>query len=243
MLSAAINSLGLVLDIAGVVGLFFYGLPSEVARATAVFETVDENLGKEYDRKARIALAALALGFLLQLVSNFVPGPLGGPSGWQAFATIAVGLLGFSGVCLTLWWNARLAREKSEDERAHERETLARGLAAELRLAREAVERAKQAGLPADDEKLLVPPLTTEIFDRSGDRLGLLPIGVVSPTLNAFLVIKEYDRCLGLFGKLEGQHYAIDAARVAGWSKSSASLIEPINAAIGALDQVAATVR
>jgi hypothetical protein len=80
MLAAAINSFGLLLDIGGVVGLFFYGLPSEVVRASAVYEMVEEGSDKRYDRYARVALGALIFGFLLQLISNFIPGPPGGPT-------------------------------------------------------------------------------------------------------------------------------------------------------------------
>lgn len=81
-MEACVNSAGLVLDILGVVLLFFYGLPSTVERPEAgVFieypagrtpeETKDrEKLWNRHQCMSRLGLTLLVVGFVLQIVSN-----------------------------------------------------------------------------------------------------------------------------------------------------------------------------
>ena len=75
-----VNSMGLILDIIGVVLLFKYGLPAEV-RKTGGMEILypggksDEEAGRKYEYyklRSRIGLGCLIVGFSLQLISNFV---------------------------------------------------------------------------------------------------------------------------------------------------------------------------
>lgn len=78
MTRTLVNSLGLLSDVVGVVLLYFYGLPTEISRSGAIrfiaeqTDTEELRLTRRYDRWARVGLACLLLGFLLQLVSNFV---------------------------------------------------------------------------------------------------------------------------------------------------------------------------
>ena len=71
-----INSVGLALDIVGVGLLYWFGLPSEVRPPNThevwEFESVvgEEQRWNRYVRWSRTGLAALAIGFLLQIVSN-----------------------------------------------------------------------------------------------------------------------------------------------------------------------------
>jgi hypothetical protein len=72
-----LNSIGLTLDIAGVVLLFKYGLPAEVSRtgAQVVAYGSDPDEKKRYKRYqwgGRIGLALLIGGFGLQLASNLL---------------------------------------------------------------------------------------------------------------------------------------------------------------------------
>lgn len=72
-----INSIGLFLDILGVVLLFIYGLPKDMAKDGHQFITAnptDESVRKYklYNRLSYVALAMLIIGFLLQIVSNWV---------------------------------------------------------------------------------------------------------------------------------------------------------------------------
>jgi hypothetical protein len=74
----AVNSLGLIFDIAGVIIIWLYGLPPQVDRAGAqhlITEQVDEQEREKaarYDRYSRYGLALLIAGFVFQLVSNWL---------------------------------------------------------------------------------------------------------------------------------------------------------------------------
>jgi hypothetical protein len=73
-----INSLGLVCDIVGALLIWKFGLPETIDRSGAGFlqlEQIDEAQiikGRLYDRWARIGIAVLVLGFILQLASNLI---------------------------------------------------------------------------------------------------------------------------------------------------------------------------
>ena len=73
-----INSVGLFFDIVGAVLLWRYGLPEEISRSGASYLALETNDKTEatkanrYDRVAQWGMALLVLGFLLQLVSNFL---------------------------------------------------------------------------------------------------------------------------------------------------------------------------
>ena len=77
-LGVIINSLGLSLDIVGVVLLFRYGLPPEgVSRTGAQLLSLGTNpevqeKAKRYFRLSWAALFCLVMGFVLQIVSNFL---------------------------------------------------------------------------------------------------------------------------------------------------------------------------
>ena len=75
-----VSSTGLILDIAGVALLFKYGLPADVRETggTVILwgggksneEARTEH--RHYKRMSRIGLGCLVVGFLLQLISNFL---------------------------------------------------------------------------------------------------------------------------------------------------------------------------
>ena len=75
-----VSSLGLIWDIAGVALLFKYGLPADVREKGGTMIIYgggksDEEAKKEhqhYKRMSRIGLGCLIVGFVLQLVSNFL---------------------------------------------------------------------------------------------------------------------------------------------------------------------------
>lgn len=77
-MATAINSIGLIFDIIGALLLFKFGLPAKVSpeghiyRVLAQVDEAEIALGKCYRRWSNIALVLLVLGFLGQLVSNFI---------------------------------------------------------------------------------------------------------------------------------------------------------------------------
>jgi hypothetical protein len=96
----------------------------------------------------------------------------------QKFQTGIVGLLGFTGVILTLFTNAWIARRQARDTRNHERETLARALLAELSSHRRSIARNVEEVTKRAEEgtgSLLAPAITnTLLFDASVARFGLV---------------------------------------------------------------------
>ncbi len=76
-----INMAGLLLDIAGVVLLYNFGLPENVSRSgtsALLLEGTDlAEIAKaaKYDRFSRLAVVSLTVGFSLQIVSNWMQFP------------------------------------------------------------------------------------------------------------------------------------------------------------------------
>ena len=76
----SISSIGLSLDIAGVVLLYRFGLPSDAGHPsggnTVVWPMADGDARarrhKHYEMASRAALVLLVLGFLLQIISNWM---------------------------------------------------------------------------------------------------------------------------------------------------------------------------
>ncbi|MBA4018305.1 MAG: hypothetical protein C0483_14155 [Pirellula sp.] len=76
--SKFINTVGLACDIAGAYLIWKYGLPDDVSRHGRNYlvteQVMEEEIarGRKYDRMSNIGFILLALGFGLQLISNFV---------------------------------------------------------------------------------------------------------------------------------------------------------------------------
>ena len=75
-----VNSAGLVLDIAGIGLLFWFGLPAMMSESGEV-RIVGTHVGLEeirerrrYRRWSRVGLFLIILGFLSQILSNFMQG-------------------------------------------------------------------------------------------------------------------------------------------------------------------------
>lgn len=77
-----VNSMGLILDIAGAVLLWKYGLPESVSRTGRRYLTIrpedptemEKEIAKvkKYDTWSQFGLFLLVLGFIGQLISNFL---------------------------------------------------------------------------------------------------------------------------------------------------------------------------
>jgi len=71
-----LNSIGLIFDIIGVLLLFKYGLPNDLNKKGLTgmsFVTVNKEEVKKYKRYKRwsyIALSAILIGFIIQILSN-----------------------------------------------------------------------------------------------------------------------------------------------------------------------------
>lgn len=73
-----VNSLGLILDIIGALLLLKYGIPNKIdpeGHINLILEQEDEaekGKAKVYEKRSDIAVILIILGFVLQLVSNFI---------------------------------------------------------------------------------------------------------------------------------------------------------------------------
>ena len=78
MCSTSINSLGLILDIIGALLLIKFGIPPKIDREGHqhwILEQVDQSeieKARLYDRWSNIAILLIVVGFVLQLVSNYI---------------------------------------------------------------------------------------------------------------------------------------------------------------------------
>lgn len=76
--SSIINSAGLVLDIIGALLLIKFGIPNKIDPSGAIYRTVSQidnaeiQRAETYQRWSNIAIKLIILGFVLQLVSNFI---------------------------------------------------------------------------------------------------------------------------------------------------------------------------
>lgn len=76
--ATTMNTMGLVIDIIGVIGLFKYGLPENVSRQGAKAlgvlwnDPVEMSKAAHYDTMARLSLLLLIVGFGLQIWSNYI---------------------------------------------------------------------------------------------------------------------------------------------------------------------------
>ena len=78
MTSNTINTIGLIFDIIGVLMLFKYGLPSELSKEGTVFMAFQKNdegekrKWKKYHFWSKVGLLSILIGFLFQIVSNYL---------------------------------------------------------------------------------------------------------------------------------------------------------------------------
>ncbi len=157
------------------------------------------------------------------------------------FQTGIVGVVGFVGVIMTLVANAWIARRRDAKLRAHEKDTLARALSAELRIYRRSVaSNVGDAGPEhsTDAEHLIPARSALPVFDANVGRLGLLDANQVGPVLEVYTTLKEFDRALVLFSTPDqsGLYRAVPAERAAMVYRLFASMVPKLDRAIAALE-------
>ena len=77
MTNNTINTIGLIIDIIGIILLFKFGLPSEVSKTGDVLLLLEETNESEkrkwirYNTWSKIGLGLIIIGFLFQIWSNY----------------------------------------------------------------------------------------------------------------------------------------------------------------------------
>lgn len=76
--STTINTIGLLFDIFGAILLWKFGLPQEISRSGSIYLALEQDNKEEkekavlYDKLGTLGIALLILGFIFQLISNFI---------------------------------------------------------------------------------------------------------------------------------------------------------------------------
>jgi hypothetical protein len=123
----------------------------------------------------------------------------------KEYQTLIVGVLGFTGVIITLITNARLNRKQHTRQIEHERTALKAALSTELSIILDAFrDRIEMIGDPPATQGTWLPLDTmTDVYSRTMDKIGLLSREQVNLVLRAYLLIRAVPDRLRL---MEGSH-------------------------------------
>ena len=155
----------------------------------------------------------------------------------ERFQTILVGILGFAGVILTLWYNAREARRQGEHVLNNERASICAALHAELSIHRTSLQKAiADFGMikKSETEKTLVVPINpmSSVYSALLPRIGVLVPRKVRAVMYAYLTADTLLRSLVLLGNREGDHVSVNAGRVEELTAMFASVLPHFDEAI-----------
>lgn len=116
------------------------------------------------------------------------------------FQTLFVGVIGFSGVIVTLRMNSRLSREQHERSIKHDREVLKTALCAELEINRKSFsDKALSTEEEQEESDAFYPiEMNTRVYQKLIENLGLLSTDEVSAVINAYTLIDETPTRLSL---------------------------------------------
>ena len=111
----------------------------------------------------------------------------------QSYQTLFVGLLGFTGVILTMLENAKLQRNQHEKKLLHEANSLRVAIKSELSANKQAYElRIKQFNEPEGHSDALLPNKATDkIYNELLSNIGLLTEEEIEKIINAYALISE----------------------------------------------------
>jgi hypothetical protein len=117
----------------------------------------------------------------------------------EKYQTIVVGLVGFTGVIVTLYANSRLDRKQHEREILHEERALRQALISELRILRGILEDRSQAKLEGPYSDCMFPALIPDtVYQTFLPRIGILSKEEVSAVMGAYVLVAELPQRLWL---------------------------------------------
>ena len=162
----------------------------------------------------------------------------------QTYQTLVVGFVGFTGVIITLWFNARTARDQRRDELAHEREVLRVALIAELKINRRSLRENAETlrENPPDSEGGAFVPTDPmdDVYRAFVPRIGLLSQDEVGKVMDAYLTLETFDAKLFLIGvpvPTSPRHVNVPGSNLPILAGMQESVLGPIDEAIGALEK------
>lgn len=133
----------------------------------------------------------------------------------QRFQTILVGVLGFAGVILTLWYNARAVRRQGVRVLSNEQASICAALHAELTIRRDSIQKAI-ADFGANRVGEIIVPIKpmSAVYHAILPRIGVLSSRKVRVVMDAYLTDDTLLRFLILSGKRDGDYVSVNAKRV-----------------------------
>jgi hypothetical protein len=133
----------------------------------------------------------------------------------QRFQTILVGILGFGGVILTLWYNAHAARRQGERVLKNEQASICAALHAELTIRRDSIQKGI-ADFGANRVGEIVIPIKpmSAVYHALLPRIGVLSSRKVRVVMYAYLKDDTLLRSLILFGTHDGDYVFVNTKRV-----------------------------
>ncbi len=115
----------------------------------------------------------------------------------SALATLVVGLVGFAGVILTLFVNAKIGRQQQRASIQHETEAVQVALSVELEIIRESLSEdlPKLKQPPGGDQLLAIPRhRNIDSYKSYIPKLGLLTIEQLRKVQHAYLMIQDLSQ-------------------------------------------------
>lgn len=138
--------------------------------------------------------------------------------------------------------NDRISRRETREVREHERETIRQALLAELRSARQAAnftaELLREGKETGEDTLHVNVQWETPVFDGLIPHLGLLASEQITPVLNAYTNLRQFDHAVAAFARPdESGHFRLVPATWANTLVNQCkSLLPMLDSAIVALE-------
>jgi hypothetical protein len=109
----------------------------------------------------------------------------------QNFQGMIVGLIGFTGVIVTLLVNARIARIQHDRQISHQATVVRNLIRVDLRKMRDIFkDRIQRMGDPGTGFYFPINPMTG-LYEKLGERMGLLSEGELLPVLETYALLEE----------------------------------------------------
>lgn len=163
----------------------------------------------------------------------------------KEFQTLVVGLIGFSGVIITMIVNSRIQRDLQKTQRDHESKSLRVALLTELKEnVRVYEDRIKQISEPNENLHVLIQNSTVnKIYQTFLPKLGLLSIEEAESVHRAYLLLEEMPYRLRILvgmnfiGGLNNEFIRIDESRQKIAGEIHRALLPSIRNAVNVLDK------
>ncbi len=162
----------------------------------------------------------------------------------ETYQTLAVGFAGFAGVIVTLWINAKIARDERRDERHHERDTLRVALIAELKINRrtltENTNTLRENSSDPEGKAFIPTDPMNHAYQTLVPKIGLLSEDEVSKAMEAYLTLETLNAKLFLLGvpvPTSPRHVDVPGANLQMLAQMQESVVPLVDVAIDALEK------